>query len=707
MGSIDIGAMQEVVAGFPAAKLSLTELKEALHTMWDLANKSTRTAHLASVEWQRVDSVLQWLDTQQPRMQWRLDLGLALAAAQSPTFNVNGAYAPGQCTVDNVDDSLVDKLKTIIDGAQSGHLTDAEWDMLVSVASGPYAGWFGSELFNHLSAQDLAKLALGLSEPFKLPSAGAGQRGGVWYPPDPAAYTTYGHRLEALGGLLGAASQSRCPALPASYADDIISVFKVPASRGPYAVMMSILLSYGTYEEGFALHISEGVYDYVTSDGFPGWCRTGLAADRVALPNGTFIDDAMPGVMSMLASNPDAAQRFFTSDSAWQCRIEDDTVTIKIDGQDVKVNARLAFLLTQYDWSRGPAGLSDNGDALGKALEVATTWYRNRDQTGQTSAIIATDVFAILGQSQSQSDSMPEMMKNHIASIAADYMPDFIRAANSDAANPDLSRFSKAAFYDGNYDAMFPPGMPWGMLVTVSELENLFHGLGRGPNALDNLAIVTGGWAAADQLRAAYRAQQNAGDWQASVKDDTSVLKLIIENGLSGGDADEEERKKQAAWINLIIAWVGAIPALKAPIAALEVPEAIKELGGYLWDQAKKYAQDQAKAAITAGLSYSTKDKLSDLQSAAARQCAVVWLQAMLDNNQNYQWLSQEAINNGLADVDDTGRPVEPVLKEDPPGSGHYTLNPNSVLFVPWVENNSTNWPAIQDAILRGLDWPK
>ena len=64
----------------------------------------------------------------------------------------------------------------------------------------------------------------------------------------------------------------------------------------------------------------------------------------------------------------------------------------------------------------------------------------------------------------------------------------------------------------------------------------------------------------------------------------------------------------------------------------------------------------------------------------------------------------QTTIENGLKDADDTGRAVTPVLTRDQ--SGHYTVNQASPLFGPWVEQNQTGWPSIQEAILRGRGCP-
>ena len=182
MGSIDIGAMEEVVAGFPMARVSVIELKEAMHTWWDLANNATKTSTLGWVEWGRVDPVVAWLDDRQQKMQWRLDLARSVAAATVSGFDVSSPTPPGQCVV-GIEDWMVDGLQKVLDGARSGNLTDEDWDVIVKVASSDAAGWFGALLYNNLSAEDLAQLALKLSAPFDLPRGSPGQRSGAWFPP--------------------------------------------------------------------------------------------------------------------------------------------------------------------------------------------------------------------------------------------------------------------------------------------------------------------------------------------------------------------------------------------------------------------------------------------------------------------------------------------------------------------------------------------
>ena len=350
---------------------------------------------------------------------------------------------------------------------------------------------------------------------------------------------------------------------------------------------MSVILSHGTYDEEFAVHVAEGVYDYETSDGFPGWHPAG---DRMPLPYGTWIDDAMPGVMAMLASNPDAAQQFFTSGSAYQSSVHNDTITIKVNGQDVEVNSRLAYLLTQRDWSRGLLGMSDDGDALGRALLAATTAYRNPDApSSYTSASLTSQVIALLGERTRQPDGweMPQGMRDDIALIVADYTSSMF-AAEKQGWYVDMSG---PLWKDISADF---PGSPVGAKFTEEDMDAILRTLGKNPK---ETAILGAGWTTAmtaylsNQVSMDYPDPQDRLDALRGIDDgllkdqislSSAVLDKIMNNAFKGNGDDAALQAQKAALttaiLNVVVA--GAIPVVSQVTKLKDLSQQILEEAG-------------------------------------------------------------------------------------------------------------------------------
>ena len=94
-----------------------------------------------------------------------------------------------------------DALSAIDVLANSGTLTDAQWQAIINMANDPNAAvrqWFGATLYNQVSAEQLANLALGQTFPYSDEGVA---------------------RIEALGVLLGAATLSTSVALNPHYAE--------------------------------------------------------------------------------------------------------------------------------------------------------------------------------------------------------------------------------------------------------------------------------------------------------------------------------------------------------------------------------------------------------------------------------------------------------------------------------------------------------
>ncbi|WP_214108320.1 DUF6571 family protein [Acrocarpospora catenulata] len=172
----------------------------------------------------------------------------------------------------------------------------------------------------------------------------------------------------ALSGILGTASRLKGTLkVQGGYADRLIEDLGSPET----AFALNKLLRYGTFEETFLLDLATKVYDYERSQpaGTPYWQTVNPSVGAASRWGATVMlpqTDPMAAVMAAFANNPAAAQDFFT---------------------DPK-RKPLAYLMRERDWRAG------NDDDLGRAIEAATTVFRDheeppRQSRGWKSALIA------------------------------------------------------------------------------------------------------------------------------------------------------------------------------------------------------------------------------------------------------------------------------------------------------------------------------
>ena len=691
---IDTDAMQAEVDGFSQASANIEALQADLQQWWSQAVDARRCAPVVFPLPVKLGEILDWLLREKPKMQQRLDLALAVAQATNPPNFIFGV--PGHGAVVPVDLDLIEQTQDLVTAANSGSLTAAQWAEIEQLSTDKkyanYAAWFGVTFYNQVPPEKLADLVANLSSGYEEDSR---QTGFVYHQQGLAAgkewadriNNEYESRVEALGGLLGDASRSGYPRLRSDYADDVVQVFQTKDSPLPAA--LSMVLSYGSYDTRFGATIADGAYAYERSDGFPGWGGSS-SPNYVVMPGGSHRTDVMAGVMTMLGNSPGAAQQFFTTGG---------TVPVTVDGQTVQVSEKLQYLTTEHSWdmSLSSESLSDGGDGLGQALEAATTTYRNQEATGQASATIATQMFAIMGQSQEVADAIPENMKDSVATIAADYSLDVIRVCRDGGASDTLTKgYANGAYYS---DA-FPPGMPDGALLASGEMANVFHGLGRGPNSDENLQTVLTGWAAADSMRANYIIVTNPSEdrgWRTVIDQDASALGFITDKALEGVGTDKEVAEKKAELINDAMSLAATLPPVKAVVAT-------GEIGKWMWTTALDLAKDAAKNDVTDPMtdaSTAQGDKLTNTKNSAMNQAVTIWLDAMLNNGA----VPQDAIDAGTEPAHDvTGSPVpSPVSVDD----GVYHVNTDSPVFNDWCATNNIAWDDIRGAIAQGLGWPK
>lgn len=197
------------------------------------------------------------------------------------------------------------------------------------------------------------------------------------------------HLTKLLSVTLGTASRSvGNMRLPKGYADELIR--HTEGIAGLEDALVGKLLQHGAFDDAFLLDIANKVYDNARKP-------TSERQNIIAFG---------PGLATALANNPRVAQDFFTDPA----------------------RKPLAFLVRQTYWG-------DRGAALGKAIEAASTTYRDHGQPpgtsrGYKSALIASWAVHFWSDEKVQR-SLPETRQS-FARIVSDYMSDVHRVANSD-----------------------------------------------------------------------------------------------------------------------------------------------------------------------------------------------------------------------------------------------------------------------------------
>jgi hypothetical protein len=454
--NINIEAMRAMLNGLHKARTNVDDLKTKLDA---LLNKAT-TDHggrLVEASTGRLGYVLFWIDDSIPDINRRLALAEDVASA-TPSFR------PGDTVW--IDDDRITGLsvgqaaargREIAQRLTDQQMTDQDWEDLISLSADPY---FAVALANHCPPETLAQTALSLSGQYQTRLQYQGDEyaayqamGGDQALTDWAAgqADAYQQRLASLGTVLGAAT--RTGQLYQGYADQVVAVLH---QQGPLPAAMGAVLGYGVYSTGFAYTIAADVYDYERGGDFSGTWSQGVAGGTYfTLPDGTSLTDPMPGVMAMLSTSPEAAQRFFT---------QGGSTTVTINGQQFEVNSRLQYLIAERIWAVGHG--SDEGDGLGRALEVATTVPGGQDFS-QTSAAILNEMLATIQERSARKDGWDIgdiLGSNHQKWCPYVGLQDHIDAIRL-AWQPDFSAGSVDGFHLGlpqRPDFTWDEGFEWG-----------------------------------------------------------------------------------------------------------------------------------------------------------------------------------------------------------------------------------------------------
>lgn len=660
MAQIDIEGMTRMVK-------SMQDIGEALEGIRHEYARSLRRFGASDREARDLEGPQRWVQERLPDLRRRLALAQQIEAA-SP------GWSSGVVTIE---ESMVCTLgaeearragsqtaRALLDGP--GVLDAALLARLDELSSDPY---FAAGFAAALSPRDLARVVTRLSNVRPVFDG----RNGQTYEEYQASTAWYEAALASMSRTLATATYNTGDlALPDDYARTWVAAITAAPVSGPgaqadgtavpsQAAALGLLLgSGGRFENRFLGEVADGVYTYerayTEDDGGALWrgrTTTGQPGRGIVDPAGGWYVDPMVGVMSALGRNPVAAQDFLTRGA---------TSTIDVDGVDVTVGERLQYLLVDRTWAAHRAP----GDALGAALQAATTTFRDRDARGEVSAQLAGQAFALIGEQTGQGLEawrgdqgwqMHDGLRVHVAQMLASYGADVFRVSTDDNGD-DLSR----GVHGLGSGVLFPEDqMPYGVRMSKEHLATIVGVLGETPEDFEpllvglfqanNLAIETGLQRASAEygtVEAAARFWVGQHDlYSPAFTDAGRAAAWVLETGRGGAEADEAAKKTQAELVADALSTVLDMPF---------VPEIKGDWLKQGYGETKGWALDQVKDVAT-----DAKGRYSDADGAAREDLERSVMNVLLRAG----YLSPEAQGHGAF----AGGPPPPdAINEGPDG---------------------------------------
>ncbi len=386
--------------------------------------------------------------------------------------------------------------------------------------------------------------------------------------------------VESVGTTLGTATRNTGDlAMPDGYsqqwseaitADTHPEGGDAPQNQAQY---LALLMQQGTYSRPFLNEVGDTLYEYETNADGQVWGPKHNHMDPVMDTNGDKVVDVMAGYMGALENNPLAAQDFFS---------QGGNVEVDIEGDKVQMNERLKYMIQDRGWAHTTD--PSNGGQLGGALEAATTHFRNDEATGEQSAEIASQTFALLGDvtgdgasdgfmgmGASEGWQMWEGMRGNVANMMANYGSDALRVAGSQDAD-DIPPWTQGPESD-----LLGEGAPYGASLDPELYQQILGTFGKdGQDA--HLETVLAGVSAASQIRMQVALDKSLDDGtpppapvamlegnnipalSTATNEMATTLGFVI-NGAYHGALDEEEleQKRQEMKSNVFGA-VTAVP---------------------------------------------------------------------------------------------------------------------------------------------------
>lgn len=517
-----------------------------------------------------------WARDELPAARRRLALAQALEGSDP-------SWEKGKVSLDDVTDiTSMDPDKAQQAGQEAaqalrdGGKPDADLiDQIVEMQNDPY---FAAGFASALGADELADVVVKLSYNRTF------QDGSHTQAQLDAANAWYGKLLVGMSTTVATATRSTGDlALPPGYAQGWIDQITAEVPTSPYydggdgrpdrANALTVLLNSGRYGDAFLGQISTQVYDYERKVGDERGKVWEPRGSDLTSPFGVYdaqglrFRDPMTGVMNALGHNPQAAQSFLDGGP---------TRTVKIDGHDVRVSDRLAYLVIDRRWDID----NTNGGALGSALEAATTKLRDSGPAGQVSADLASQTFALIGNKTGEGKSggflgigaddgwkMWDGLRPHVSQMLASYGADAYRVIATD--DDDLTQGWSAP----GSGQLFGDDMPYGAVLDKALLAKIVGTLGENQDDLtpfltglfqaQNLAVGKGLTdALSDQPNAAanFITGGTSDDSNSSITNSSEVIGWALDTAYSGDKADEEMQKKRAEAIADALSLASSLP---------------------------------------------------------------------------------------------------------------------------------------------------
>lgn len=695
MASIDISAMGQLVSAMSDADANFPYDQYALVSTLGGVDVDSSPAN-------KLSSVIAWVEQQIPGLRRRLALAQAIEAQQ-----------PGFQNVVQIDESQISTMDPAaaqtLGAADAKKLKDSNGPidpaLIAEIAKYQNDPYFAAGLAENITPTELAQVVTEESDQRgKLAESGASQDDvNAWQ-------KNYSDLLASLGDTLATATRNTGNlALPPDYAkqwtDAITAEVPNQGGNGKYgqAAALSLLLTHGSFGTQFLNTVASGVYNYEQAHNSNGpiWeprSSDGQPFSAIYAPDGTVISDPLPGILTALSHNADAAQQFFNGGG---------TTTVTINGQQVPVNSRLKYLIEDRTWSTDLG--SDDGAGLGAALQAASTFYRDNSSQGQTSATVAAQTFALIGSYTGHGKSggvifgigshqgweMPKGMRSNIANMVASYAPDFIRTTGVEP--PQNPPFNGSWVVSDPANSLFPPGGPASAWMNSDLMAKVIGTLGEDPKNMD---IVNTGIAAAGRLMIDYALQNGLQDPNAPsyvIKDSQGVppidaatyslslaLNAAITDGYHGDKTQQAFEKQRAEDMSKVLGIVTSVP--------MAVPGG--EWTGWLLDQAKDLALDK----IGEGPDQNAQSTYNQTSADYQTKLQELTLNALLQNG--YLSPANYASVNASVPGNQYKSPFDPeYADQDPPAvsigpNGQPYFNFGSQAYSDWVQSGSpaTTW---------------
>ena len=653
--TIDLEAMQSLVNTMNTAAGDLRGAKSDLSGILSGVSLDTSPP-------QPLETAATWVDGQVPGLRRRLALAQAIAASD-PKFSAGAGVV-----IDESQLSTLPPSEAAIKGnAAALALENAggkpDPTLIAELAKYQNDPYYAAAFAKALSPEELATIVKDASASWEGGTPGATAQGAPGFDEWSKRYQA---ELAAIGNTLGTATRNTSAdlALPPDYAQKWVDQFtadieqhgdSIRDSNQGNALALSYLLKFGTYSTPFLDKVATDTYNYERDhDDDPVWApKTG---GEYGFPVDPFWDrdhhpanlDVMSNIMKGLSHNPEAAQHFFS---------QGGNEKVKINGTDVEVNSRLKYLLQDRTWSESRS--SDEGDGLGDALTAASTVFRNRLPSGETSATIASQTIALLGSKTGEGASgghwyflgggassgwkMPTALRSDVADILASYVPDLYREYHSgDRPNDTVPPWYQTSNSQG------VEGDPFGMSLDKVGLSKVIQTLGEDSGNIDKIStsVLAYNQYQLNHLFAGITDPETkvnileGKDWPpltAAMQMGPDVLHNLFKDAYTGDDAQEQIDKANKEALNKFVDLAGSLPVVNITNKA----------GSWAFDAVKGQVLDQLKKGPDATASKLWTDEANKQTDALTHNFQNVMLQNGFYDPEVIELIQQRATQDG------------------------------------------------------------